>query len=129
MSDLVTKYARLVDLLLTKTRESKVSWDYDFERKTLSVRNGGIILHLSCSQSDHFEEDYKISLYNNSGDYIEGFEDSTLSGIELPFGEDNYYVRMKDLFSLAMRQATGADKALDEFIQALDSDTLDDIPF
>lgn len=128
MSDIVTKYAKLVDLLSTKTKESKIPWEYDFHRKKISVWNRDVLLQISKDQDDNFEDVYAVALYNKAGDFIEGFDDSTLSGFIADPDDDNYFVKMRDLYTLAMRQATGADKALDDFIKAVDRDELD-IPF
>lgn len=128
MSETVSKYAQFVDLLLTKTKQSKIPWEYDNTRNVVSVWNGDVLLNITRQQDEHFDDLYSIALFNRSGAYLEGFTDETLSEIGISDNEDNYFVRLRNLYDLAMRQATGADKALDEFIAAVQSDSLD-IPF
>lgn len=129
MSDIISKYAKFVDLLSHKTKASKIPWEYDFGRRIVSVWNGDVLLNLTKAQDENYEDVFSIALYNKSGDFIEGFDDSTLSGIDVAFGEGSYFAKMRDLYTLAMRQATGADKALDDFIKAVDGDELYDLPF
>lgn len=127
MSEVLQKYARFVDLLLEKTKLGKIPWTYDSPRDTISLWNDNVLCTLSKGSDENFEDTYSLALINKSGDYLESFTDGTLSNIKVEFGQDNYYVRMKDLYDVAMRQSTGADKALDDFMSAVENDDL--IPF
>jgi len=128
VSDIVSKYAKLVDLLSAKTAAGKIPWEYDFTRRIVSVWNGDILLNIKKDQDENYEDLFLVEFYNRSGDFIEGFSDTTLSNIKVDFGDDNYFVKLRNLYTLAMRQASGADKALDDFINAIDKDELH-IPF
>jgi len=128
VSDAITKYAKLVDLLLEKTKAKKVAWTYDGGRDVISVWNGPVLLQVTQSSDENWEKTYSVALLNKSGDYLEFFNDDTLSGIDVDFGEDSYFERMRDLYLTAMRQVTGADRALDDFIAAVERDDLE-IPF
>ncbi|MFN3674761.1 MAG: hypothetical protein ACK4TC_02195 [Sphingomonas pseudosanguinis] len=129
MSDSLRKYANLVNMLLVKTKAEKISWDYDNSRSTISVWNGDVLLSIKVSTDENFEDIYSLSLINRSGVYLESFSDTDLNGIETGDDYANYFVKMRDLFNLAKRQATGADKALDDFMRALERDDLDGVPF
>ena len=128
MSDTLSKYARFVDLLLNKTKEAKIPWDFDSERKAATLWNGDILLTLGKSTNDNWEEVFTLSLYNKSGDFLEAFNDEMLSEINVAERDSNYYHRMRDLYNIAMRQATGADKALDDFIKAVQDEDFG-VPF
>lgn len=128
MSDALSKYAQFVDLLLRKTKEGKIPWEFDSTRNTASIWNGDVLLNLAKMFNENFEEVYTISLYNRSGDFLESFNDESLSEIETNDWDGNYFARMRDLYNLAMRQATGADKALDDFIKAVRDDDFG-VPF
>lgn len=128
MSDLIEKYAKFINLLSKKTKQSKIPWEYDFNKKSISVWNGDILLNITKATDENWEDTYQLSIYNKAGDFIEGFDDGFLTGAFSENGEESYYSKMRDLFTLAMRQATGADKALDDFIKAIENDSLD-IPF
>lgn len=129
MSDIIPKYAGFIDLLLSKTKESKINWVYDGDRSCISVWNGDVLLSITRVEDGNYEHTYAVTLHNRSGVCLESFDDSTISGVAVDWQTDNYYVRLQNLFNLGMRQATGADKALDDFIKAVQTDSLDDIPF
>lgn len=128
MSNPLPKYAAFVDLLLKKTSEGKIPWEFDSKSSMLSLWNVDTLLTLRKSQDENFEDSYDISLFNKAGDFLEGFSDTTLLTLNVPDNEENYYIRMRELYNLGMRQATGADKALDDFISAVQSDQWE-IPF
>lgn len=128
MSSILEKYAGLVDLLLEKTQAGKIPWSYDNSSKDIKVWNGDVVLMMTRGEDDHGEDLYSIYLINSSGSYLESFNDESLMYLDVPDGKDNYFVRMKNIYNLAIRQATGADRALDEFIDALKKDGLA-VPF
>ncbi|WP_159983205.1 MULTISPECIES: hypothetical protein [unclassified Novosphingobium] len=129
MSEILNKYAKFVDLLLEKTKKQKIDWDFDSSRRIISVWNGDVLLNIQKREDeDKFEDVYTLSLLNRSGDYLEVFSDEDLNKIETIFGDDNYYTKMASLYNLAMRQSTGADRALDDFIKAVEEDGLE-FPF
>lgn len=129
MSDPLSKYASFIDMLLSKTKAGKIPWSFDGARNIISVWNGDVLLNLERGTTSNFEDLYTISLINRSGDYLESFSDETLSELEIKFGDDDFYTRMKNIYTLGMRQSTGADKALDDFMKALANDNLDEVPF
>lgn len=129
MSDSLSKYAKLIDMLLLKTKEAKVGWDFDNGRSTVTVWNGDVLLTLKRNSDENFEDVYSLSLINRAGVFLESFSDTHLDGIPTNDDYASYFVKMRDLYELAKRQATGADKALDDLMKALEHDQLDGIPF
>ncbi|HEX7821404.1 MAG TPA: hypothetical protein VF463_12405 [Sphingobium sp.] len=129
MTDSLQRFARLVDTLLYKTKEGKLSWEYNHAKDEISVWNGDVVLLMVKSRDENYEDLYHISLVNRSGFILERFSDVTISELVSPDGTKNYFTRMGELFETAVRRYTGADKALDEFMSALEEDRLDDIPF
>ena len=126
MSNAVNKYGRLVDSLLNKTKEGSIPWDYESLRSTVSVWNkSNVLLTIKRDLDENFDELYVVSLINKSGDTLEYFNDTALSALN-NFGEgESYFEKLQSLYELARRQATGADKALDEFIRAIEEESLD----
>ena len=131
MSEYLNKYAAFVNMLWTKTKSAKVSWEFDNTRNSVSVWNGDVLLSLLKSEDDNFEDVYSLSLINRAGVFLESFSDTDLDQISTGDDHQNYFVKMRNLYELAKRQATGADKALDDFMRALEKDQLDldDVPF
>lgn len=128
MSDVVAKYARFVNLLLEKTRSSRIPWSYTHSKSTIFVWNDDVLLNIVKSQDENFEDTYTVQLLNKSGVHLENFDDATLTNAVDSFSFESYYDKLRNLYDLGMRQATGADKALDAFISAVEADELD-IPF
>lgn len=124
MNEIRSKYAMFIDLLLQKTKESKITWKYDSDRDEISVWHNKTLLTVKKSLDENFEDSYSVSLFNDKGDYLEGFNEDLIMGIPTDVGSDNYFIRLHNLFELAKRQATGADRALDDLIAAIKNDEL-----
>lgn len=66
--------------------------------------------------------DYVVELMNADGRIIDRFSDVTLEGTDPSpgGGHPNHFVRMRELYETARRQAFGVDQALDEILKELD---------
>ena len=124
----IDKFSRFVDLLWEKTQQDKIPWDYDITKNVCKVWGGSNLTQLSVDTDENLDSIYTITLFNSSGIVLDSFSD--------PYREEanpgpefkNYYSKMEQLFQLAKKRATGADKALDNFISLLENDGLD-VPF
>lgn len=124
MSSAIDKYARLIDLLWDKTYKNIIPWEYDQNRNVVRLW-GDTLLEMTVEQNENYDNVYAVSIYNNSGQVLEYFNDEHLNEIQINEGFRNYYDKMEKLFDLARRRATGADKALDDFIIRLEKDAFD----
>lgn len=127
MSNPVEKYAVLIDALLAKTKSGDVPWDIENGR-SISVESTSTTLKLSESTDENFEKLYTIEMYKHDGAFIDGFNDTVLTELNLSSGSKSYFLRMEELYNLGRRQATGADKAIDDFLGELDAGKLG-VPF
>lgn len=122
MMKIAAKYARLIDLLWIRTQEGSVSWVFDSERTVVKVWGPSSLIELARSVDENFDELYECTIFNKSGDVLEHFNDAFIHEVGTGDSFKSYFSKMEALFDLARRQSTGADKALDEVIDALEKD-------
>jgi len=122
MSEILSKYAQFVDALLLKTRETKIPWDFIPEHRQIQVWNDEILCIIEKSLNNNWEDLYSVSLLNKSGDVLESFTDETLSSATNDPAA--YFRKLQSVYELGMRQAIGADRALDNFLAAVQNDRL-----
>lgn len=109
MSDI--KYREIVDLLLDKTENGELIWRETAESETIQVSFSMYSITINQTSTIWSQLNYEISIYNSEGKKIDSFYALTL-------GSD-YLGRVSLLYQKARRQALGADKALDEILNAL----------
>ncbi len=120
MNDPLQKYAKMVDTLLEKSKLGKVPWEAN-GNSSISVESTNALLRITISTDENYENVYTFDLYDVHGSHVDGFNDVTLSGL---VASPNYFARMDQLYHLGRRQAIGADKLLDGFMDDLESDKL-----
>jgi hypothetical protein len=118
------KNRRLLDLLLQRTRDGGLDWQESFnDGFQVSFKDNSVrITH--DDQNEH-NPVYSLLLLNGNGDVVDRFTDEDLDNEEVGKVGGPSFHKMKELYSLSLRHARGADKVLNEILKELD----DDIPF
>ena len=93
----------LINSLLAKSRESRVPWLATASALAYSVAFSSSAVTIR-SDSSGIVPRYTLSIHNDEGEEIESFT-SMMPG-------DNYYPSLEELFQLARRRATGAEKTI-----------------
>ena len=115
---------KLVDLLAKRTEEGEIDWKETPKSNSYQAdfTNYSLIISLgTSSRSGEGEPLYILNIIGPTGATIESVDDEELSS-QSP--ENSYYTRMKEIYEIARRRASGADAAIDALI-----DDLSDIPF
>ena len=115
------KYKVLIDRLYEKTNAKDLPWESDIiDDEVVSTSIGDRTIEVGDARNGSNEPIVKVTIRDSNGRIIEEFNDENLSGLLTGRPQfQSYWPLMKDLLSMAQRQATGADKALDEIIEAL----------
>lgn len=115
------KQKMLIERLYEKTLESKLSWEYEPAVDYLTVRVSKHFIELEESTNLSGDILYNI-IIRSDGEVIDRFSDETL-GNEIPdIGEyASYFEIMRDMREIALRQAKGMDRVIDEIIVGLDN--------
>jgi hypothetical protein len=124
-----SKEKKLVRKLATNTKDGSVDWKPALKPEVFEVSFRDNTLRISAASSsipDSDESDILIQLVNGDGETVDSFTDVDLNNstdTEVSPNE-GWYRMMLNLYSFARRRALGADKVMDEIMEALD-----DIPF
>lgn len=129
MTDTTEKYRALINALYDRTQLKKIKWMWDSGEQCVWSRLGGHIVSLKTSSNSDFEPLCTLSIESRENEYLEGFNDENLGPVK-PSNASfaTWYQMMESLYNIAKRQATGADEALDNILQAL-SPEWDDVEF
>lgn len=118
------KQRSLVLKIYDLSQYSALKWELDeFEDPFVVVGSRTIFLESVSDEADVPVEIVKI--IDSSGKILERFTDEDIAGEVPPRGGESYYTLMKTIRMLAVRQASGVDKHIDELLSDLD----DIIPF
>lgn len=117
------KFKKLIDLLHKKTRKNELDWAiFDTDMPVLNVAERRIVI--SKVDSDFHDPYVKIYLYDANGNSIDTFTDEDLIDLN-PYSNENAYIVMDDLHSMALSKAKGIDENIDAILDELDND----VPF
>jgi hypothetical protein len=103
MTNPSTELGGLINSLLAKTRESRLPWCATASALAYSVAFSSSAVTIRSDSSGVLPR-YTLSVHNDDGDEIESFT-SMMPG-------DQYYPSLEELFQLARRRATGAEKTI-----------------
>lgn len=111
------KIAKVVDSLIVNTGLGKILWKestFDENAFQYSTANSSIVIQNIHRDFDN--SDVCIDIYDKTGKKVESVTDNELNQFfEMP------YVKMKNLYDLARRQALGVEKILDNLLEELPS--------
>lgn len=128
MNDPAKQYQELAKKLYERTTSGTLHWYIDQWTEKLTTSLAGYNIQLDTGETAEGEPIIQVSILNQSNDYIDGFNDETLSSYETGVEEAPTYWKLLDrLYKTAYRGAKGADKALQAIMNELDLD--DDVPF
>ncbi|WP_373475952.1 hypothetical protein [Sphingorhabdus sp.] len=127
MSESNIKFKNLVDKLFYSTSSSSIVWSLTDENYPFCIIADYKIVLTSGVDYEGEPMEY-ITIYNLDGHTVDSFNDNSISAFKPQMGQSfhNYWKVMESLREMAVRQATGADKAIDEIIDALNDN---DVPF
>lgn len=121
MSDTADKFRELVLRLYDRTSDKKLSWALKDNDGSVVCDMSDFSIRLSSTRTASNEPLEKVEVQNSSGQTLDLFYDTTVSGKVPPrSGYQTYYELMRELRVQARRQAIGADSALDTILRSLD---------
>lgn len=128
MSDGNIKFKTLLDRIYDSTTRSNIEWKLTDKENPYCVL-GDYFVTLSAERDPEGEPLEFVSINDRNGNVVEHFNDINLSQFKPSDRESkfqNYWTLMENLRRMAVRQAKGADKAIEEILSALDEI---DVPF
>ncbi len=137
MSDMLTQRRTLVEALYQKTLQGKLEWEEGLAAKSFQTSVGRINLQIS-KESDEDRTDINLELFDKGWNSIELFSDNSFGGVTpVRVGQSSYFNLMLNLFEMAQRNSSGADKVVAELLDSLEVDLItwkednpeDDFPF
>jgi len=125
----IIKHAKLIELLLRRSRDRQVTWKETADENTFQVS-----FPKSSVQICRNEDGVQVSLINDEDETVDGFTNYDLRMLINTLRNDDPFAFMVDgeyaavgatadavreLYHLARRTALGADKALDDVLSEL----------
>jgi hypothetical protein len=121
----LTKSKKLVDLLLAKTQRGDIDWQEGFGPSfQVSFKDNSVQLNWHEGQSEG-SPIVTVVLLNGAGETVDRFSDEDLDKDEINDVGGPWFTKLKELYTLALRHARGADKVLNAILDELEND----IPF
>lgn len=114
----MSRYQRLVALLIKKTKEGTAGWQPTSRNGvfSLSLPDYGVLIAMTSEAPN--QEDVQFQIINSSGTVIDKFTDVDVAADDPD--KQTAYRDMATLYHDARRQALGVDKALDKLIEELE---------
>jgi hypothetical protein len=110
---------QLVRRLKDKTADGSVSWEPTPNKTTFQAAFPKFSVRIAEYAGEN-ENDYEIRVYDEGGRLLERANDIEIArAIEALQGSEPFKT-MKDLYTMARRQALGVEAALDELLSSLD---------
>jgi hypothetical protein len=120
----LTKSKKLVDLLLAKTQKGGIDWQEGFPGFfQVSFRDNTVRLEWNEGRTEGSPV-IMVFLLNGEGAIVDRFSDEDLDNDEGSAVGGQWFGKLKELYTSALRHARGADKVLNAILDELD----DDIP-
>lgn len=113
-----TKLADLTRALHEKTRDGEIIWAKTSLDGVFAASLGNYTIRIAEEPGQSSQSDIVIRIFNLDGTIADTFSDVTLSGVPID-GYSGYYDFMVELYNYVSRQASGADKAVDEILKML----------
>ena len=125
-SNISYRHKDLVDRLFRLTLDKSLEWESDFDQE-IRCSLGRFYATIEESQNGEGVPFVIIKIVDTVGNTIDVITDEELKIYDPPSEDFNtYWLFMTELLKLAQRQASGAEKVLDEIFEFLDDK---DIPF
>lgn len=123
MSDIAQdKLKRLLDALYLNTKGKKIPWQVTFDDVALEADIGKSRVRLEEQTTMDFGTYIELTVRNSLGNVVDTITAEALDGVASPFEEAPNYARLlRYLYTNANRQARGADEAIDDILDSLES--------
>jgi len=123
MSIPTQKYRALAEKLYASTSDESLRWQIDPFSDELCTSLGRYKVIITDGEDAEGSPYVRIAIKNASGEEVDWFTDNSIGSATPSLeGVSSYWVLLRDLKTMAYRNAKGADKALDEILGQLDSD-------
>ena len=116
--DVVEKQSALIKKVYERTEAGMLAWTERIGGEGYSISFPEYSININALSGSRGTS-YWVDIVNHEGKVIESFSDKSLS--EAAWDED-YSDLMRNLYTLARRQALGADEALDDLLEKLGAD-------
>jgi len=116
------KLWQLVQRLTDKTAEGSVSWEPTSNKSTFQTSFPKFSARVAEVAKPESESDYDIRVYDEAGRLLERATDVEMAKAVTDLAGAKSFTMMRDLYTMARRQALGVDAALDELLSSLDED-------
>jgi hypothetical protein len=127
MSIPVSKYRALAEKLYTSTADESLRWQIDPFMDELYTSLSHYKIVLTSGEDAEGSPYVRVAIRNGSNEEVDWFTDNTIgNAIPSVDGVGSYWILLRDLNTMAYRNAKGADKALDDILGELNND---DVPF
>lgn len=116
------KYRRLTRMLSSKTKDGKISWTPSIFVEGFESEIGNSTVNISIVHTGNEVPDYLIRIFSRDLTLLESFTDVDIrdtTGAEVD-GFASYFQMMEHLYNSINRKLSGADKALDDLLGALE---------
>jgi hypothetical protein len=113
------KLRSLVDGLLEKTRAGEITWEEYPRDDVFQAALGDHVLTIERQgniPARPWQSRVKINIYNMGGKVVESFDNTKIENAEQQYGD-----LMEEIHSLARRQALGADQAISDILERLET--------
>lgn len=111
------------EALVRKTDEGKVAWT-TAAGESFKAQIGKNVVSISVDEDEAGNTIFVLTVYDKEGEVVEIIQDDTLSRLS----GKSWRGRLAGLFNTARRNATGADRLINEILEELTKDD-DEIPF
>ena len=118
-SDHIKKYVQLTEILNSLTQEKRIRWTTTSRDDVFATKIEDRVIEIEIVPGRQGTSDIELSLFNEQGERIDSFLDTTLSDSGWTPNDGNGYTSMLGLHAAARRSATGADDALDQILASL----------
>jgi len=121
----------LVEGLYAATRNGNLSWEVTSDDRTFKTQISNNRIEVNIEPGGNGSDDIRVTVYNSSGVQVDSFVDTYFNRMKPANADfDGYFSLMLSLYESARRNATGADRVLDEIIRSLGTPIVsDDVPF
>jgi hypothetical protein len=115
---MASKFQVLLERLIDRTDQGKVSWEITAEKGTYQASFPNYAVRIFTRPSETWGQiDYVLTLHDEGGEMVDQIADVELRDS----GFDDAYKRMEHLYNQARRKAMGVDKAIDDLLSELDN--------
>lgn len=124
------KLRGLVEVLYRRTINGDITWEISSDKVSVFADLGIYRIEVSPEAGDtSFGNDMRITVFDDNGNQVDTFTDATFENAKPTYdGVNSYYTMMSSILEIAKRQATGADRAIQQLLDTLGGTAVTDPP-